>query len=131
MVNEGKEVAKLFYDIEALPTVNGKGRFLGMSAALLTDSAYNKTWWVEGEQKMFYEWRETISGLCWIGYGRLYWQCVVFGSFNNLYQGCTVASEETREFEFYRFHILDPIFCQIRVLRQANWRGLASSSGNY
>ncbi|CAN5455419.1 hypothetical protein BH10BAC3_BH10BAC3_24560 [soil metagenome] len=73
IIDEGKEAAKLFYDvsvlmqklpvsigyfhaywsrkntgelgrdIEAIPTVNGKGRFVGMSVALLTDSAYDKT----------------------------------------------------------------------------------------
>ncbi len=73
IIDEGKEAAKLFYDvsvlmqqlpvsigyfhaswsrqntgelgrdIEALPTVNGKERFLGMSVALLTNSAYDKT----------------------------------------------------------------------------------------
>ncbi|CAN5455333.1 hypothetical protein BH10BAC3_BH10BAC3_24550 [soil metagenome] len=32
------------------------------------------------------------------------------GTFNNLYQGCTVASEAKREFEFYKFDIPDPIY---------------------
>ncbi len=32
------------------------------------------------------------------------------GTFNNLYHGCTVASEAKREFDFYRVHIPDPIY---------------------
>src|ERR1700709_1623534 len=32
------------------------------------------------------------------------------GTFTNLYQGCTVASDSTRQFNFYRWHIPDPVY---------------------
>ena len=36
-----------------LPEITGKGRFLGMSVGLNTDPAYGKSWWGEGEIKMY------------------------------------------------------------------------------
>jgi hypothetical protein len=83
LVNEGKEKVKLYYDVDfvyqplpagalyfhaywsrkwdgelgddftVLPKINGKGRFLGMSVGLNTDSSYDKSWWGEGEIKMY------------------------------------------------------------------------------
>ena len=44
---------KLGDDVEILPKLNGKGRFLGMSVGLITDSSYQKSWWGEGEVKMY------------------------------------------------------------------------------
>ncbi|HKZ68273.1 MAG TPA: DUF2961 domain-containing protein, partial [Chitinophagaceae bacterium] len=32
------------------------------------------------------------------------------GTFTNLYQGCTVANDSTRQFNFYRWHIPDAIY---------------------
>lgn len=157
LINEGKEAAKLFYDvsvlmqklpagigyfhsywtrqdsgelgsdIEALPTVNGKGRFLGMSVALLTDSAYDKTWWGEGEVKMFMDDDKQYPTYVGTGAEDYIGSAWGLGTFNNLYQGCTVASESAREFEFYRFHIPDPIFFSknIRVI----WQQIGGGDG--
>ncbi|MEI9909432.1 MAG: DUF2961 domain-containing protein [Bacteroidota bacterium] len=77
LINEGKEKVKLYYDVdflletisasalyfhaywtrqstgkpgtdfEVLPSLQGKGRFLGMSVGLNTDSSYSKSWWAK------------------------------------------------------------------------------------
>jgi hypothetical protein len=107
-------------DITILPMIKGKGRFLGLSAALLTDSLYGKTWWGEGEVKMYIDGDTkypTINGTGaedYIGSG---WG---LGTFSNLYQGCTVADEAKREFNFYRLHIPDAVYFNkdLRVMLQ-------------
>ncbi len=140
LINEGREAAKLFYDvtvlmqklpvsftyfhaywsrhysgkvgddIEVLPKVSGKGRFLGMSVGLLTDSVYDKTWWGEGEVKMFMDADSTYPSYVGTGAEDYIGSAWGLGTFNHWYQGCTVASEASREFEFYRFHIPDPVY---------------------
>jgi hypothetical protein len=140
LINEGKEVVKLFYDVdfllekispealyfhaywtrqmtgklgtdfEPLPKVNGKGRFLGMSVGLITDSSYSKSWWGEGEIKMYIDGdteHPTIVGTGSEDYIGSAWG---LGVFTNLYQGCTIANDSTRQFNFYRWHIPDAIY---------------------
>ena len=140
LINEGKEPVKLFYDIDfvlgklsanalyfhaywsrqadttlgkdfvLLPKVNGKGRFLGISVGLNTDSSYGKSWWGEGEVKMYLDGDTdfpTIAGTGAEDYIGTAWG---LGTFTNLYQGCTVASDSTRQYNFYRWHIPDAIY---------------------
>ena len=38
-------------DFEILPTVAGKGRFIGTNIGVVDDSAYQGRWWGEGEVK--------------------------------------------------------------------------------
>jgi Protein of unknown function (DUF2961) len=150
LINEGKEVVKLYYDVdfllqklapdvlyfhaywtrkmtgrlgddfELLPRVSGKGRFLGMSVGLNTDSAYGKSWWGEGEVKMYLNGDTkypTINGTGAEDYIGSAWG---LGTFTNQYQGCTVANDSTRQFNFYRWHIPDAIYFNqdIRVVIQ-------------
>ncbi|HLK30824.1 MAG TPA: glycoside hydrolase family 172 protein [Puia sp.] len=97
-------------DIEILPKIKGKGRFIGMSVALNVDSVYGKTWWGEGEVKMYIDGDSlypTIAGTGsedYIGSG---WG---LGTFANQYEGCTVADGPKREYNFYRLHIPDAIY---------------------
>lgn len=140
LLNEGKETVMLFYDLDyilekipanalyfhaywtrqnnnkvgddfvILPKVKGKGRFLGMSVGLNSDSSYGKTWWGEGEVKMYMDGDTqypTINGTGSEDYTGSAWG---LGTFTNLYQGCTVASDSLRQFVFYRLHIPDAIY---------------------
>jgi hypothetical protein len=150
LINEGKARVKLYYDVdfiyeqlpadalyfhahwtrqmtgklgddfEVLPKVNGKGRFLGMSVGLNTDSSYSKSWWGEGEIKMYIDGDTkypTINGTGAEDYIGSAWG---LGTFINQYQGCTVANDSTRQFNFYRWHIPDAIYFNrdIRVTLQ-------------
>ena len=140
LINEGTERVKLFYDIDfllqklplntlyfhaywnrqqsgqlgddyiLLPKVEGKGRFLGVSVGLNTDTSYSKSWWGEGEVKMYLDGDTkypTINGTGAEDYIGSAWG---LGTFNNWYQGCTIASDSTGQFNFYRWHILDAIY---------------------
>jgi hypothetical protein len=140
LTNEGKESCMLFYDVdflvssvpadalyfhaywtrkwtgklgddfEMLPKVEGKGRFLGVSVGLNVDSSYGKTWWGEGEVKMYLDGDSkypTINGTGSEDYLGSAWG---LGKFVNRYQGCTIASDSTREYNFYRWHVPDAIY---------------------
>jgi hypothetical protein len=140
LTNEGKETCMLFYDVdflmtslpadalyfhaywarkwsgnlgddfEMLPKVNGRGRFLGVSVGLNVDSSYGKTWWGEGEVKMYLDGDTkypTINGTGSEDYLGSAWG---LGKFVNRYQGCTIASDSTREYNFYRWHVPDAIY---------------------
>lgn len=150
LINESKQVVKLYYDVdfilqqvpasalyfhaywtrqmagtigadfEALPKVSGKGRFLGMSVGLNTDSSYGKSWWGEGEIKMYIDGDTnypTINGTGAEDYIGSAWG---LGVFTNQYQGCTIANDSTRQFSFYRWHVPDAVYFNkdIRVTLQ-------------
>jgi hypothetical protein len=140
LVNEGKEVVMLFYDLDfvlgkvsadalyfhaywsrqttsklgddfvMLPKVNGKGRFLGVSAGLNTDSLYAKTWWGEGEVKMYLDGDQQYPTIIGTGAEDYIGSGWGLGTFTNLYQGCLLASDSSKEFVFYRLHIPDAIY---------------------
>ena len=140
LINEGKERVKLYYDIDfllhklpsnalyfhaywnrqasgqlgddyvLLPKVEGKGRFLGISVGLNTDTSYSKSWWGEGEVKMYLDGDSkypTINGTGAEDYIGSAWG---LGTFINQYQGCTIANDSTGQFCFYRWHIPDAIY---------------------
>jgi len=140
LINEGTERVKLFYDIDfvlqklplntlyfhaywnrqqsgqlgddyiLLPKVDGKGRFLGVSVGLNTDTSYSKSWWGEGEVKIYLDGDTkypTINGTGAEDYIGSAWG---LGTFTNWYQGCTIANDSTGQFNFYRWHIPDAIY---------------------
>jgi len=140
MINEGSESAMLFYDVDfsfqkiapgalyfhaywtrqmtsklgedflVLPKMTGKGRFLGMTVGVNTDSSYSKSWWGEGEVKMFLDGDTQYPTIVGTGTEDYIGSAWGLGTFTNTYQGCTVASDSTRQFNFYRWHIPDPIY---------------------
>src|SRR5215204_6555085 len=140
LINEGSERVKLYYDIDflmhklplntlyfhaywnrqqsgqlgddyvLLPKVEGKGRFLGISVGLNTDTSYSKSWWGEGEVKIYLDGDTkypTINGTGAEDYLGSAWG---LGTFTNWYQGCTIANDSTGQFNFYRWHIPDAIY---------------------
>jgi len=140
LINEGKERVKLYYDIDflfhklpanalyfhaywnrnwsgqlgddyvLLPKVQGKGRFLGISVGLNTDTSYSRSWWGEGEIKMYLDDDSkypTINGTGAEDYIGSAWG---LGKFINQYQGCTIANDSTGQFNFYRWHIPDAVY---------------------
>lgn len=102
---------KMKQDFELLPKVIGKGRFLGVNAGVIVNQErYFKTWWGEGEVKVYLDGDSTFPTLSgtgtedYIGTG---WE---LGEYANPYQGCLVADHENMQFSFYRYHIPDPIY---------------------
>jgi hypothetical protein len=97
-------------DFELLPLIEGKGRFLGVNVGVNVDASYGKTWWGEGEVKMFIDGDQnnpTINGTGAEDYIGTGWG---EGSFTHMYQGCTIADTSKKQYAFYRFHVPDAIY---------------------
>jgi len=103
------ELAK---DFEILPLVTGKGRYLGMNMGIITDPIYQKSWWGEGEVKVYLDKDgelPTLNGTGTEDYIGTGWGQGVFA---HDFQGCLVADTAARSWAFYRYHIPDPVFFQ-------------------
>ena len=150
LINEGKEMVKLYYDVDfikekipadamyfhaywsrqitsklgddfvPLPRVTGMGRFLGMSVGLITDPVYGKSWWGEGEVKMYLDGDTKYPTIAGTGAEDYIGSAYGLGKFTNLYQGCTIADDSLGLFNFYRWHVPDAIYFnkEIRVTLQ-------------
>jgi hypothetical protein len=104
-----QKTSELRKDFEFLPEIKGKGRFLGVNMGVNADPGYGATWWGEGEVKMYIDndgELPTINGTGTEDYIGTAWG---MGQFTNLYQGCTVANDSSRQYAFYRFHVPDLI----------------------
>lgn len=110
---------KLGEDFEILPTINGRGRFLGSNLGIITDTAYGKSWWGEGEVKVYLDGDGKLPTLTGTGTEDYIGTAWGQGTFINQYTGCTIADEAGRQWAFYRFHIPDPIYfgtdCRVAI----------------
>jgi len=111
---------KLKEDFEVLPVLKGKGRFLGMSVGVNADTMYGKTWWGEGEVKMYLDGDKnfpTINGTGTEDYIGTGWG---LSAFSNWYQGCPVADDSSKQYMFYRWHLPDAVYfnTDIRIALQ-------------
>jgi hypothetical protein len=103
---------KLGRDFVVLPSIKGKGRFLGMNVGVIADSSYGKSWWGEGEVKMYLDDDSQYPTLAGTGTEDYIGTAWGQGAYSNRYQGCPVADEKMRQWCFYRFHVPDPVFFQ-------------------
>jgi hypothetical protein len=103
---------KLGEDFEILPPVKGRGRFLGSNFGIITDTVYGKSWWGEGEVKVYLDGDSRYPTLTGTGTEDYIGTAWGQGVFINQYTGCTIADEASRQWTFYRFHIPDPIYFQ-------------------
>ncbi|WP_372633147.1 glycoside hydrolase family 172 protein [Cohnella sp.] len=108
-------------DYEIVPRLAGRGRFLGANIGVMPDAEkYGRSWWGEGECKLYLDGDEKFPSLCstgtedYIGTG---WEQ---GTFSHLHQGCHVADKEAMAYCFYRYHVPDPVYFRrdIRVTMQ-------------
>ncbi|MDE3213760.1 MAG: DUF2961 domain-containing protein, partial [Bacteroidota bacterium] len=104
---------------ELLPSLKGRGRFLGVNVAVLANPKYPGSWFGEGEVKVYLDGdREypTLNGTGTEDYIGSAWGQ---GPFINRFNGCTVANDSAGVYGFYRFHIPDPIFfkaaCEVKL----------------
>jgi hypothetical protein len=108
-------------DYTILPTVEGKGRFLGVNFGVMGNSVYQKSWWGEGEVKMYLDGDGEFPTLVGTGTEDYIGTAWGQGAFINRYTGCPIADREQDHWTFYRYHIPDPVFfmSDIRVEIQA------------
>jgi len=105
-------------DFDILPAVKGNGRFLGCNIGVMADPRYAKTWWGEGEVKIWFgdDNNPTLCGTGTEDYIGTGWGQ---GFFNHRTQGCLVADGEKDHWAFYRYHIDDPVFfdegCKVSI----------------
>ena len=98
-------------DYEILPTVAGRGRYLGANFSVIADTAtYFDSWWGEGECKLFLDGDTTHPTLAGTGTEDYIGTAWGQGQYAQLYQGCHLADRENWQYAFYRYHVPDPIY---------------------
>jgi len=112
-------------DFEILPKVEGRGRFLGCTlGAIANTRAYGRSWWGEGEVKMYLDGDREHPTLCGTGtedYIATGWGQ---GRYSKMWHGCPLADDKSMRFGFYRLHGPDPVYFHkdIRVtIQQLGW----------
>jgi hypothetical protein len=87
----------------------------------MANPVYRKSWWGEGEVKMYLDGDGELPTLVGTGTEDYIGTAWGQGKFINRYTGCLVADSENDYWTFYRYHIPDPIFFEndIRVTIQA------------
>jgi hypothetical protein len=101
---------KLGEDYTILPTIRGKGRFLGVNFGVIADSIYGKSWFGEGEVKIYLDSDSQYPSLVGSGTEDYIGTGWGQGKFIQQYQGCAVANDSLHEYSFYRYHIPDPVY---------------------
>ena len=98
-------------DYEFLPKVMGRGRFLGVNAGVIADTqTYFKSWWGEGEMKIYLDGDGPHPTLCGTGTEDYIGTAWGQGQYAHPYQGCPLADGINFQYAFYRYHLPDPIF---------------------
>lgn len=97
-------------DMTILPSVQGRGRFLGCNLGARLHPSCTNFWWGEGEVKVYLDGDDEFPTLCGTGtedyIGDGYGQNV----FHQAYQGNPYVSEKKDAYGFYRLHIPDPVY---------------------
>lgn len=78
-------------DYEILPKISGKGRFLGVNFGVIANPLYQKSWWGEGEVKMYLDGDGDLATLVGTGTEDYIGTAWGQGKFINRYTGCLVA----------------------------------------
>ena len=102
--------SRLGEDFEILPPINGKGRFLGCNLGIIADSLYGRSWWGEGEVKIYLDGDKQFPTLVGTGTEDYIGTAWGQGAYAQLYQGCPIADTTNRQWAFYRYHIPDPVY---------------------
>ncbi|MCP4975323.1 MAG: DUF2961 domain-containing protein [Maribacter sp.] len=111
-------------DYTVLPSVEGRGRYLGTNIGVIGNEKYRGTWFGEGEVKIYLDGDEqypTLSGTGTEDYIGTGWGQ---GEYINKIQGSTVSNKEHDIYTFYRFHTYDPVYfhqdCRVTLQQIGN-----------
>lgn len=103
-------------DYEFLPLVKGGGRYLGVNFGVIADTrTYFKSWWGEGEVKIYTDGDRQFPTLCGTGTEDYILTSWGQGRYANAYSGCHLADQEKMRYCFYRYHLPDPIYFRREV----------------
>jgi hypothetical protein len=106
-------------DFEIMPSVKGKGRFLGTNISINANPEYKDCWWGEGEVKMYLDGDRDLPTLVGSGTEDYIGTAWGQGAFFNKYTGCLVADSKNLQWAFYRYHIIDPVYfktdCRVTI----------------
>lgn len=98
-------------DYELLSRLKGKGRYLGALVGVKPDTEkYGKSWWGEGEVKVYLDGDEEFPTLCGTGTEDYIGTGWGQGQYAQLYQGCPIGDGKAFEYVFYRLHVPDPVY---------------------
>ena len=97
-------------DFELLPHIAGKGRILGTHVAVNANPLYRKSWWGEGEVKMYIDNDGEFPTLIGTGTEDYIGTAWGQGAFINRYTGCLTANDSLDKWSFYRYHVPDPVY---------------------
>lgn len=121
---------RLREDFTILPRVEGRGRFLGCAIGVIAAVArYGRSWWGEGEVKVFLDGDTEHPTLCGTGTEDYIGTGYTQGQYAGLWHGCPLADHERMRYAFYRLHGPDPVYFQreARVTVQQIGAGRTSS----
>ncbi len=106
-------------DFDLLPAIHGKGRYLGVNIGVNANPLYKKSWFGEGEVKIYLDDDKDLPTLNGTGTEDYIGTAWGQGKFINQYTGCTIADDSLLQWSFYRWHIPDPIFfsasCRVSI----------------
>ena len=97
-------------DFELLPHLKGGGKILGTHVTVNANPLYRKSWWGEGEVKMFLDNDSTHPTLIGTGTEDYIGTAWGQGAFTNRYTGCLTANDTLDKWSFYRYHVPDPVY---------------------
>lgn len=99
-------------DFDLLPNVTGRGRLLGVNMGVITAPEYGKSWWGEGEVKIFVDDDGRFATIVGTGSEDYVGSGWGLGKFIHRTQGCPVADDSLGIWSIYRFHLEDALFFQ-------------------
>jgi hypothetical protein len=97
-------------DFEILPHIMGKGRLIGTHVVVNANPLYRKSWWGEGEVKMYLDNDTEFPTLVGTGTEDYIGTAWGQGAFYNRYTGCLTANDSLDKWSFYRYHVPDPVY---------------------
>ncbi|MBN1998441.1 DUF2961 domain-containing protein [candidate division KSB1 bacterium] len=106
-------------DYEILPNITGKGRFLGTNIGVIGNPVYEKSWWGEGEVKIYLDGDTDFPTLVGTGTEDYIGSAWGQGEFYHRFQGCLIADTDLDRWAFYRYHVPDPVYfynnCRVTI----------------
>lgn len=111
-------------DFTLLPTVRGKGRYLGANIGVIGGPEYHGTWFGEGEVKVYLDGDTTLPTLAGTGTEDYIGSGWGQGEYHGRLHGSLVSDDTNDLYAFYRFHLDDPVFfhddCRVTLQQMGN-----------